>query len=35
VAHRRRLRRRRGRDRPLARPLTVRSEEIDSLFGAS
>ena len=35
VAHRRRFRRRRDRDRPLARPLTVRSEEIDSLFGAS
>ena len=35
VAHRRRLRRRRDWDRPLARPLTARSEEINSLFGAS
>ncbi len=35
VAHRRRLRRRRDWDRPLARPLTVRSEETNSLFGAS
>ena len=35
VAHRRRLCRRRDWDRPLARPLTVRSEEINSLFGAS
>jgi len=29
------FRRRRDWDRPLARPLTVRSEEINSLFGAS
>jgi len=35
VAHRRHLRRCRDRDRALARPLTVRSEEIHSLFGAS
>jgi len=34
MAYRRRLRRRRDRDRPLARPLMVRSEEIDSLLGA-